>query len=326
MCSRLKLTNPAIIMLTRAWSGVFFAFACRLSVGFQPNLGNMLFMRSRTILGGKNTEKADTTSTTNKVTDCDSELYRTLLARFQGDFDNYNQVVEDRKKGLLPRELGGHEHIHCSLVPVSETTRLAAFYFDGVPEAIFRFRFYELVPINENEVDTILYVLHPDLEAQLRQSSNPMAWPAIYNSFDQEERILLLPKCDVRWSFSLDPVQHKYAVNEAENGIHAIMVQGQALVESQMMPGQKILIKDQLSLWEEALWIHDRGYNPDTMEFIYGNQKGIPYRLERVANMDENGRKVVDESLAWTMGSNFRTDEEYASKLKVVGGGSRPKR
>ena len=41
-----------------------------------------------------------------------------LASRFQGDFDNYAQVVSDRAEGLLPGEGGGHEHIHCTLVPV----------------------------------------------------------------------------------------------------------------------------------------------------------------------------------------------------------------
>ena len=39
-----------------------------------------------------------------------------LLSRFQGDFDNYNQVYKDRSLGLTPREGGGHEHFHCTLI------------------------------------------------------------------------------------------------------------------------------------------------------------------------------------------------------------------
>ena len=83
-------------------------------------------------------------------------------------------MVSDRAEGLLPGEGGGHEHIHCTLVPVDpgllpslllrgaaeeeedgeerkegggrsrEEARLAAFYFDGIPERIFRFRLYVL--------------------------------------------------------------------------------------------------------------------------------------------------------------------------------------
>ncbi|CAN0142841.1 unnamed protein product, partial [Ectocarpus fasciculatus] len=38
-----------------------------------------------------------------------------LLQLFQGEFDNYDQVVADRKAGMTPGPGGGHEHIHCSL-------------------------------------------------------------------------------------------------------------------------------------------------------------------------------------------------------------------
>ena len=116
-------------------------------------------------------------------------------------------------------------------------------------------------------------------------------------------------------------------------------VHGEAIVDSQMMPGEKILIRDQLSLWSNEFWIHDRGYNPSTMEFIYGNQKGIPYQLERVTRIsrddaeaiDEQGadrydRDVVDNQLAWTLGPNYRTEAEYKDKLAGMGGASIPKR
>jgi len=69
-------------------------------------------------------------------------IWGRLLEWFQGDFDNYAQVFEDRKNGLLPRDGGGHEHFHCTLVPVTESSRLAAFFFDGNPNRIFRFRYY----------------------------------------------------------------------------------------------------------------------------------------------------------------------------------------
>ena len=254
-----------------------------------------------------------------------------LLSRFQGNFDNYNQVVQDRKEGMLPREGGGHEHIHCCLVPVAKDARLAAFYFDGDPTAIFRFRFYKLVPnVKKNSVDTVLYTLDPPLEGLLRQCSDPTASKEIFERENGKERVTELKDCDVRWSWDLDPVQHAYAASHEEDkdtrGIHAIMVHGEALVESQMMPGVQILIRDQLSLWNDELWIHDRGFDPATMKFIYGNQKGVPYTLERVANMSTSDRQVVNDNLSWTLGPDYRTKEEYQEKLDNMGGPSRPQR
>lgn len=309
-------------------------------------------------------------------------VWGALLDRFQGDFDNYDQVVTDRSEGLLPREGGGHEHIHCCLVPVNADSRLAAFYFDGAPGAIFRFRYYHLVPTDKNDmdsssspVDTVLYTLHPDLEKQLRLCPDPAEWPTIFHNFPsssspplppassppssqtqqqsqsetqsqsqtQQDRITLLEACDVRWSWERDPIQHAYAAavdDDDGSAMHAVMVHGSATVSSQMMPGQEILIKDQLSLWQDSLWIHDRGYNPVTGAFIYGNQRGVPYTLARVTsvvqqpdNSDDNSdnqspcqRVVVDPSLAWTLGPDFRTLQEYEEKMAVIGGSSRPAR
>lgn len=253
-------------------------------------------------------------------------------------FPGISQVVSDREKGLFPREGGGHEHIHCCLVPVDYDTRLAAFYFDGMPGAVFRFRYYKLVQHNETAVDTVLYTLNTQLEAQLRRSSDPARWPDIFHSFQNslgrqenhtEAAIKLLPQCDVRWSLTRDPVQHAYVETEAhadDDAIHAVMVYGPALVESQMLPGQQILIKDQLSLWRDELWIHDRGYNPDSMSFIYGNQRGVPYAMERVTqwrsptDASSRRRRVVRSDLIWTLGPDHRSEQVYEQKMAVIGG------
>jgi hypothetical protein len=266
-------------------------------------------------------------------------LWSDLLGRFQGDFDNYNQVIEDRKQHKLPREGGGHEHIHCTLVPLTNNTRLAAFYFDGTPQAIFRFRFYQLIPaclVNKDADDktvyTILYTLDTTLEGRLRaRSQTPLEWPQIYSEHATSDSLSLLPKCEVQWSFNLDRVLHAYAAKEEPNAIHAIMVHGQALVQSQMTPGQEILIKDQLSLWDNALWIHDRGFDPQTMEFIYGNRENVPYRMERVSEfcMDEQGnlvRQTTRDDLEWTLGPSHRTEEVYKAKVANMGGPSIPPR
>jgi hypothetical protein len=335
-----------------------------LAEDVSEDINNMVVSQSNTT--------AATTTTTK------TNLLETLLLWFQGDFDNYRQVVIDRQNGLLPREYGGHEHIHCSLIPVSYQSRLAAFYFDGIPNAIFRFRFYNLQSSFYNHqptVDTILYTLSNDLERKLRTCTDPMMWPEIFKNHVievsgvtieqkgddqldivqlaiQSKCVTLLPNCDVRWSWERDAIQHSY-VFEVENlqnndssdnnttkcGIHAVMVHGEALVDSQMIPGQKILIKDQLSLWEDQLWIHDRGFHPDTGAYIYGNQNEIPYRMQRVSyikqyndtssrnnNIDKSRRNeivVSDPEIAWTLGNNYRTQVEYDTNMERIGGSSR---
>ena len=97
-----------------------------------------------------------------------------------------------------------------------------------------------------------------------------------------------------------DDVKGNRHALEPNQGIHAYMIydiQNQGvLVESQTIPGLKIRIQDELSLWKNNLWINDRGYYDDdsvtdasttkmtsSKRFVYGNWNGIPYQLERVS-------------------------------------------
>jgi CpeT/CpcT family (DUF1001) len=158
----------------------------------------------------------------------------------------------------------------------------------------------------------------------------------VVDSKKGESVVTLLPNCNVRWTRQLDPVQHDYAQkrndrlqkgddNKVDLGIHAVMVHGEAIVDSTMIPGTKIRVLDQLSLWQDEFWIHDRGFDPDTGAFIYGNQRGVPYQLERVTDLvvedGELKRQVVNVDLQWTLGPYWRTEEDYLAKLEAVGGG-----
>mmetsp|Transcript_118695 Transcript_118695/g.332406 ORF Transcript_118695/g.332406 Transcript_118695/m.332406 type:complete len:362 (+) Transcript_118695:108-1193(+) len=262
------------------------------------------------------------------------QVWQQLLGNFQGDFDNYNQVVEDRELGLLPREGGGHENFHCTLIPVSKNGRLAAFYFDGNPQRIFRFRYYELVPLSETAQDEAavemkLYTLQPDLEKLLRQhSEEPLEWPQLFASFEKgsslKDKIEYLPNCEILWSLEMDPDQHSYVAHhkDKKNGLHAVMVHGEAIVDSTLIPGIKIRILDQLSLYDDLFYINDRGLDPETGAYIYGNQNGVPYRLERVARLVNGERELVSDDLKWTLGSTWRDEEEYKARLDAVGGPS----
>ena len=317
------------------WASLITFLATR-GLAFSPSFVGSRHPRPQSVSCRKMTEDDSTTAMFNSHAILNHKkndlLWNTLLDRFQGDFDNYQQVQQDRQEGMFPKEGGGHEHIHCTLIPVSENARLAAFYFDGMPQAIFRFRYYHLQPVYDNHqdlvaVDTILYTLHPQLETQLRlNSTEPLLWPELFRNFPASHRVTVLPNCEVRWSYQMDPIQHSYAASytsSEEAGIHAIMVQGQAIVDSQMAPGTKILIQDQLSLWPDEFWIHDRGYDPDDLtKFIYGNQRGVPYRLDRVTRIVNDQRIVTSEDLQWTLGPSFRTPATYKEKLEAVGGPS----
>ena len=290
--------------------------------------------------------------------DVSGMLLESIAKDFQGDFDNYEQVVLDREDGKLPREGGGHEHIHCTLVPLGKPSeRLAAFYFDGAPQRIFRFRFYELQPPSIVDLDSIkvtastedkqqmrmemkLFTLNPQLEGMLRsESENPERWRGIFEMFVENNpsvsAVDILPNCEVSWSLEADPVQHSYLPKTSESPasereLHAVMVHGEAIVDSTMMAGIKIRVLDQLSLFPNVFYINDRGLDPETGAFIYGNQRNIPYQLKRVTKFvsdteshqidGKQRRTVVNPELEWTLGDAFRTDEIYEENMDAIGG------
>ena len=310
--------------------------------------------------------------------DSDSDqVMGSLMEWFSGDFDNYRQVLEDRRLGLHPKEGGGHEHFHCTLIPVNTTTRLAAFYFDGNPQRIFRFRFYKIVEVVEStggnssssssssstntskSIEMHLYTLHPDLEKILRSNADePSTWPTLFEEFDpvsssatELPKVSILPKCEISWSTQKDPTQHSYIEKFQEDSllgsastklspIHAVMVYGEAIVNSTIIPGMMIRIVDQLSLFEDTFYINDRGFDPTSGDYIYGNQRDIPYVLQRVSrfvpckSLDNNGtgpaatvqqtydREIVDADIEWTLGPRWRTEEEYDQKILSIGGPS----
>ena len=314
-----------------------------------------------------------------------------LASRFQGDFDNYAQVVSDRAEGLLPGEGGGHEHIHCTLVPVDpgllpslllrgaaeeeedgeerkegggrsrEEARLAAFYFDGIPERIFRFRLYVLREEGGRKEDELdedeeegeanaavrmrLYTLGPGLEGALRAlAGRPEEWVGGLGAYTEDAdaeadpALRELPGCDVLWGPDPDPVLHRYAYGDGLDpgtAHHAVMAEGGATVPSQMQPGSYLRIEDELSLWTDDFWINDRGFDPDTGDYVYGNRRGVPYQMRRVTELLAAGegvgvglgpgavrRSVTGPDLAWTLGGTHRTDEEYRAKMDAIGGPS----
>lgn len=80
-------------------------------------------------------------------------------------------------------------------------------------------------------------------------------------------------------------------------------------VASQNVDGLDILIKDDLRVWVDGLWVNDRGFDREG-NFVYGNQRGVPYKMRRV---------VPEGPLEWTLGEGRRTKEMYAEKMAAIG-------
>ena len=47
--------------------------------------------------------------------------------------------------------------------------------------------------------------------------------------------------------------------------------------------GREIVVRDDVSLWPDALWVNDRGHDKETGEYVYGNINDVPYKMQRVS-------------------------------------------
>eukprot|EP00586_Coscinodiscus_wailesii_P016208 CAMPEP_0172513954 /NCGR_PEP_ID=MMETSP1066-20121228/256626_1 /TAXON_ID=671091 /ORGANISM="Coscinodiscus wailesii, Strain CCMP2513" /LENGTH=296 /DNA_ID=CAMNT_0013294429 /DNA_START=54 /DNA_END=941 /DNA_ORIENTATION=+ len=231
-------------------------------------------------------------STAPEINASAKNLLDDLLSYFQGDFDNYHQVLHDRQNSRLPGDGGGHEHFHCTLLPLSSSSSsipslpvdsrllLAVYYLNADPSIIFRMRVYAFAAEDkDDERDTVvrtrLFHLTPDAEGAIRKSSHCVAsWEEVLGPY-LPSCLVSLPRCDILWRRgAYDPVRHDYLIN-GENAspappaeaFHALLEHSSAVVNSLVTVGKKIIVKDELSLWENELWINDRGFDYETGEW-----------------------------------------------------------
>lgn len=68
-------------------------------------------------------------------------------------------------------------------------------------------------------------------------------------------------------------------------------------------------MQDDIKLWHDWLWVNDRSFDRKG-DFVYGNQRGVPYKMGRVS---------VPGPLEWTLGGEWRTEQLYAEKMSAIG-------
>ena len=99
-------------------------------------------------------------------------------------------------------------------------------------------------------------------------------------------------------------------VGAVEAVLVATMEGGGCVVESERAPGCMIRVEDDLRLEPRRLLINDRGFDVETGAFVYGNQRGVPYDMRRVARSrrareeetEDEDADDGDTDLAWTLG------------------------
>jgi len=221
-----------------------------------------------------------------------------FMKLFEGEFDNYEQVMEERQKGIEPREGGGHEHIHCQLKLVSDPDLndhiiFAKYYFDGNPRAIFRSRIYKVWPVlNEEsrELNMRIFRLYEELEQELRSKNYD---PTQFEWGDETE-LVELHDCNVYWAEDEE---------EGSDSVFTGYMKGECCQVFSPVIGDLLHIYDDLLLTDTHLSVNDRGFNSEG-DFVYGNRLGLPYVMRRLTG--------EDDPLWWTV-----TGEQEARKEKA---------
>ncbi len=199
-----------------------------------------------------------------------------FLSFFVGEFDNYDQVCVERKEGMEPGASGGHEHIHCSLSRTGDDGIVAKYYFNGNPSVVFRSRLYRV--------------------AVCECSDRGLLEMSIYRPTGKEDEVEALPGCEVFWE------RYEPGADDEDKGAQALGIERGATRFVGYMTGggcnlysreinTRICVMDDLLLTAQDLWVADRAFDGDG-NFVYGNRRGIPYKMKRV---DPDG------PLAWTL-------------------------
>jgi len=219
-----------------------------------------------------------------RVPSSSSRLCDSLLEHFAGHFDNHAQVAANEAAGLAPRHGGGHEHIHCTLRPVpvhgtrADAHVLASYYFDGQPGSVFRERLYafDALPADPQFgtcVRMAIYKLRPPVTAQLRAAGGVAGYSADDVAFTAAADLaddLHVPGADVFWRRSGERFEGH--------------MRSDAITIVSERSGRPMVVRDDVTLWSDALWVNDRGHDAATGEYVYGNIRGVPYKLARVAD------------------------------------------
>lgn len=214
-----------------------------------------------------------------------------FLEGFQGDFDNYRQICDERKNNAPRAER--HEHIHCKVIPVhkpdisDDALVYANYYFNGKPSLVYRQRLYAISINDSGKIRMKIYCPSNMQELIIRKYEYNFDKIELGKLGDPSE-FEYLEGCDIYWR---EEEEEHPELPSRGSYFFGYMNGGGAIVDSKVMGG-RIEVKDELVMTKEDLWVNDRAFNMDGI-MLYGNMAGISYKMVRVHESEKD--------LAWTM-------------------------
>lgn len=231
---------------------------------------------------------------------------RKFIRVFIGEFDNYEQVAAERLQGVYPGESGGHEHIHCSIRQLSPDLLFARYYFNGNPSSVFRTRLYSVhadESCDRGIVEMRICRFYEETERALRENDydiDGIEWR-------DDDMYDWMEGCDVFWERycpregETDDAVSALGISPGERFVGYMKGGGCEVFSKEV--GARIRVMDDLLLTKEDLWVADRGFD-ESDQFVYGNRRGIPYKMRRVRE---------DDGSAWTLSEEEGPPEGYVA-------------
>lgn len=220
-----------------------------------------------------------------------------FISLFVGDFDNGNQIAIERAQGLYPGEGGGHEHIHCKVREVAPDLLFARYYFNGDPSFVFRTRLYRVRALDASDrglIEMRILRFYEETERALKACNydlGAISW------IGDDDTYVWLQGCEVYWEryspdSAVDDAAEALGIAPGDRFVGYMAGGGCELYSKEI--NAPIRVMDDLLLTTDELWVADRGFDQQNL-FVYGNRRGIPYKMRRVR---------AGDPLSWTLSAS----------------------
>jgi len=192
-----------------------------------------------------------------------------------GTFTNKIQAEKDALAGAPTAREGGHEHVMLNIARVAEDLLRASYYFGEDSTRVFRFRYYQLAYDEVLHAPRMrIYRPRPETEAKLKQASYDVSLMKEPLELS-DEQFEYLQGCDLIWT------KRREFPCFWRSCFQGVLAEGTCYICSQSDPTVQLLVKDNLRLSKDSIWINDRVYTSSGVQII-GNSKGIPYKMVKI--------------------------------------------
>ena len=215
------------------------------------------------------------------------EDFQRFLAWFPGEYDNNEQVWQQRQDGIAEADL--HERIHHRFVPVDLPTLGEHVFFvlqtaDDDLEQVYRQRIYHF------EQDAAEEAIRLTIYRMENEAKYADAWrePALLADLDPAT-LTTTPGCEVYWRFN-----GEYFDGTMQDGACHYFSQ---------RSGREIFITDTLRLTDSEIWIGDKAFDAEGNK-VFG--RDVPHKNRRVRRF--SGWMAVNRS---TVDPTYTGEDRY---------------